>query len=136
MNSPRLKRGQHFEGTDSSPNADKRARLELRLDGCEAPDTVPNENGHWDRDLELVDLPVQWRATAELDSSSFGGDFDVSVLENLVPGSDVASAEYLPISVQPNVRQHDDGAIICYGAVCPPAPKVWSYSQLTSDPAF
>jgi hypothetical protein len=122
MNSPRLKRSQHFEGTDSSPNADKRARLELILDGCEAPDTVSNENGHWNRDLELVDLPTQRCDTADLDFSCFGGDFDFSVLENPEPGSDVASAEYLPISVQPDVRKRDDGAIVCYGAVCPLAP--------------
>jgi hypothetical protein len=118
MNSPRLKRGQDFEGTDSSPNADKRARLELRLNGREASDTASNENGHWDQGFELFELPTQWRDTAELDFSSFGGDFDFSVLENLVPGSDVASAEYLPTSVQPGGRKSDKSAIVCYGAVC------------------
>jgi hypothetical protein len=135
MNSPRLKRGEHFEGTDSSPKADKRPRLELRLDGGEAPDTVPNENGHWDQDLEFFNLPSQWCDTAELNFSSFGGDFDFSALENLVPGSDIASAEYLPISVQPGGRQGDKGAIVCYGAVCP-WPKSLVDSRLTCGPAF
>jgi len=119
MDSPRQKRGQHFEGPDSSPNSEKRARLELRLDECEATDTVSNEDGRWDRDIELIDLPAQGCDTTDLDFSRLGGDFDFSFLENPVPGSDVASAEYLPISVQPDVRQRDNGAIVCYGAVCP-----------------
>jgi hypothetical protein len=121
MNSPRPKRGYDFEGTDSFPNPDKRARLELRLDGCEASDTTTNENGNWDRDL--VNIPTQRSDTADWDFSSFGGDSDFSVLENFVPGSDVASAEYLPISVQPDGRQRDDGVIVCYGAVCPLARR-------------
>jgi hypothetical protein len=130
MNSPRPKRGQDFEGADSSSNAQKRARLELRLDGCEAPDTVINENGHWDRDLNLVGLSTQGCGTAELDFSSFDDNFDFPILENLVPCSDVASAEYLPISVQPEVQQSNEHDLVCYGAVCP-RPK--GLAQFSAD---
>jgi len=139
------KRGQDSEGADSSPNAAKRACHKLRLnrcdvsdtitneneqwdedlelfdllDGYEASDTITNENGQWDQDLEPFDLQMHGRDTVEVGFSSFDSDFDFSVLENPVLGSDTALAECLPVPIQPELRQDDESALVCYGAVCP-----------------
>src|SRR6266542_912411 len=114
MNAPHPKRGQVFEETDSSLNAAKRVRFSLdRLDGCETSETTTTTgNGNWDQVLEFTDLQAQ--GAVELDSFYFDDDVNFSVLENPVPGSDIALVEYPLSSSQPVVRQDEESTEVCY----------------------
>jgi hypothetical protein len=119
MNTPLQKRGQDSEKTYSSPNPPKRACFSLdKLHGCETSDEfATTENESRCQDLELGDFQTLGHDTVELDSSDFDGDFESSILEYSVSGSDIALVECSPSSSQPLARQNKEGTEVCYGAV-------------------